>query len=417
MTESATHIHQPFRSKGNRSVLFLTPSLQIGGEELSTLSMARELKRRNTEVFWMSAGGPLLSEIEEEIEHVNGRVNGRQFLSFFQGACDIRRFVKYRFIDIIHSQEVIPTFMSILACRLFPLAYRPLIIWHDRGIQEKSYAIAGWLFNYLVDFVITNSDFERDKLIENGMRPKKLKTVHNCINTTFPTKVWEDKDLLKDFGIQENEIVIGAVSRLHPEKGGYGTFFQAAGKILERIPGAKFLIVGGGPLEENLKELASTLGIEKSVVFTGFRRDLDRIYPLIDILVRPSIAESFGNSLIEAMAFGKPVVATRVGGMPEAVIDGKTGVLVPPEDVDALAEAILMLARNPSLCWQMGATGEERVRTYFTAERVVDEVESIYDRVIDSRRRKATKAQLFSQQSHKDTKKSKAYRKNNIIKP
>jgi glycosyltransferase involved in cell wall biosynthesis len=129
-------------------------------------------------------------------------------------------------------------------------------------------------------------------------------------------------------------------------------------------------------------EFCSELGIEGDVIFTGFRRDVERFYSIMDIFVLPSTWEPFGNVLLEAMSFAKPVVATNVGGIPEVVVDEETGFVVPPEDPEALANKIMFLIKNKELCREMGLKGRKKVKEYFTPERLRDEVESVYESLV-----------------------------------
>ncbi len=118
--------------------------------------------------------------------------------------------------------------------------------------------------------------------------------------------------------------------------------------------------------------------MEKEVTFLGFRRDVERFYSIIDVLACPSLGEALGNVCLEAMAFGKPVVASHVGGIPEVVQDGATGILVPPKDSRGLAQAILRLLSERELANRMGMAGRERVKSAFSQERLIHEVEEIY---------------------------------------
>ena len=143
------------------------------------------------------------------------------------------------------------------------------------------------------------------------------------------------------------------------------------------------LIVGGGGSSseekiELLKQKAESQGLTPRLVFTGFRGDIPEILSLFDIFVLPSLDEGLGRSMVEAMAAGKPVVASRVGGIPEAVEDGKTGILVPPRDAHALADALSFMLDNPEKALEMGRRGRERAEKLFDEERMADSICSLY---------------------------------------
>ena len=365
------------------NILLITPHLNIGGEELSTLSLAKGLLKRGHKVYVLSTKGPLLSEyIKNSINVILGPVSGRKPWDIILGAYFIRKFVKKHNIQVIHAQSIIPTIESYLASKFFG-RNKPIIIWHDRGIQEKSYFIVGKLFNSMINFIITNSDYEKNRLISNGLNPKKIRRIHNCFNMSFPHKINKDLSIIKEFKIKPEEFIIGTVRRLHPKKGGHRTFLIAASKILDRSFGKiKFLIVGDGPLRTKLEQFSKELKIEQSVIFTGCRRDVDKIYSIMDIFILPSTWESLGNVLLEAMSFGKPVIATNVGGIPEVVINEKTGFIVPPNDYESITNKTLYLLNNKELRQKMGEAGRKRAEKYFTSERVCDEVEKVYENLV-----------------------------------
>jgi glycosyltransferase involved in cell wall biosynthesis len=180
------------------------------------------------------------------------------------------------------------------------------------------------------------------------------------------------------WGIDHDTPLIGVVGRLEPEKG-HSFLLHAALLLKDSFPKARFVIVGGGPLESRLRKQCRSLGIEDRVVFAGFRRDLGRVYAAIDIPVVPSLMEPFGNVALEAMAAGKPVVASAVGGLLESIIDGETGLLVPACDPETLAGALASLMRDARFARQLGEAGRKRVAEHFTAVRVADQVEEIYE--------------------------------------
>jgi glycosyltransferase involved in cell wall biosynthesis len=355
----------------------VTNLVSIGGTEFSSLILSKVLKKRGHQIYVMVNDNPFAHEfIKEDIPVIQGEVVSKSLMGIIKGSYDIRKCLSKIKIDIIHTHLVAPTLMSFLARAI--LLEKPLIIWHDRGIQEKSYSIVAKLFNHLTDFVITNSNYEKNKLIANGLNPDKIKTIHNCITIPFPVKVKKDDNLLHEFNINKDETIVGTARRLHPEKGGHYDFLQAATLVLKKNPNVKFLIAGDGPLRKELEYKAKELNISEKIIFTGFRRDIENIYSILDIFVLPSTWEPFGNALIEAMSFATPCVGTKVGGIPEIIIDGETGILIPAENFQKLAEAIIYLLENPDVAKRMGEAGRERVRNYFTPERLAFEMEQVY---------------------------------------
>lgn len=362
-------------------VLLVTPTMEVGGTELSTLSLALGLKQRGHKVWVLSSPGPLVKEFREKgVKVTLGEVGSRNILGLLRGSLDIYRLVVENNIDIIHSQMAVPVIMGFFASRKVK-SKKVRVIWHCRGIKRVSYPLAGVLFNLITDFVITNSNFERNKLLRFGLSPSKVRRVYNSPNLTLPPRESQEVKLRKEFNFEEEKFLVGMVGRLATQKG-HQYFLRAATEVLKKVPKTKFLIVGGGSLEKRLRKLAVRLRIEKRVSFLGPRRDLEKILPRLDILVLPSLWEPLGNVLLEAMVFSRPVIATRVGGIPEIVENGVTGILVPPKNSQKLAEAMVFLLQNPEIARRMGREGRERVKRYFSLERLVKEVEEVYDRIL-----------------------------------
>jgi glycosyltransferase involved in cell wall biosynthesis len=177
---------------------------------------------------------------------------------------------------------------------------------------------------------------------------------------------------------------VGTASQLIPRKG-YSTLLQAASRVLQIHPNVKFVIVGSGEekYSQSLYNLSKKLGIIENIIFTGYREDISQIMNILDIVVLPSThPEGFSRLLLEAMASSKPVVASRIGGNPEAVEDGRTGLIVPPGDVDSLAKAIQHLVQNRELRQSMGQAGRQRVKERFSIEINVNKIESIYEELL-----------------------------------
>lgn len=172
------------------------------------------------------------------------------------------------------------------------------------------------------------------------------------------------------------------VARMDPEQKGQQYFIETAKMILKDIKEVNFLIVGK---TSNLKEERSKRGLEslakgisEKIIFTGFFSDLNYLLSNIEILVVPSLSEGFPATVLEAMVMRKPVVASNVGGIPEAVIDGETGFLVPAKNPEAIAEKVIFLLKNPKKARKIGEKGYQRVKTNFTQEKMAREYEKIY---------------------------------------
>lgn len=187
--------------------------------------------------------------------------------------------------------------------------------------------------------------------------------------------------LRAELGIHAGVPLVGIVARLVPIKR-HECFLQSAGEIIRRYPESRFVLVGDGERREELKDLAGHLGLEGRVHFLGWRDDLDRVYADLDVVALTSRNEGFPVSLIEAMASGVPVVATRVGGVPDLVEDGVTGLLVPCDDPTSLAAAVSGLLADPERRRTLGQSGRQRVYPAFSAERLLQDMDALYTELL-----------------------------------
>jgi len=358
----------------------ISSNLNIGGEELLTMALSDELMRRGHRVTWWGPDGPLLKEIlAHNISYVRAPriARGLNVISYvLKTTRSLRRLIEEREIDIVHSHTVLPVLSARLAVR--KINPRPRIVFHEHGIHGYTYRIIGKCFDRLTDFIIANSHDERAKLIQSGTQPERCAAIQNCMYVNVDCSEEDRETVRREWGVGPGDPLIGAVGRLAIQKG-HSSMLEAVPLLKDKFPTACFVIVGGGPLEGELREKCASLGIEDRVILAGFRRDLNRIYAALDIVAVPSVSETFGNVALEAMAAGRPVVASAVGGLVESVVDGQTGLLVPPSEPQALADAIGSLIENSRFAHRLGEGGRERVAKHFTVDRMADEVEELYD--------------------------------------
>jgi glycosyltransferase involved in cell wall biosynthesis len=175
--------------------------------------------------------------------------------------------------------------------------------------------------------------------------------------------------------------VIGAISRLDEPKKGLAVLLHALADVARRndMPAWQCVLVGDGPARDGLRHLAAELGLPGRIVFAGMRRDAASVLPVMDIFVCPSLYEGFGIAIVEAMAAGRPVIASDVGGIPEIVVHEDTGLLVPPGDAGALADAIAALLSRPDRARALGARGRERARQRFSIGTAVRRHQQLYE--------------------------------------
>jgi glycosyltransferase involved in cell wall biosynthesis len=161
---------------------------------------------------------------------------------------------------------------------------------------------------------------------------------------------------------------------------GHACLIEAARIVCRAVPSAKFVLVGDGAERPKLEQQVGQAGLEKNFLFLGLRQDVPELLACCDLSVLPSEAEGLPNSVLESMAAGLPVVATRVGGTPEIIIDGVNGLLVPPRNPPALADAILRVLQDADLARRLSRTGQARMRTRFSYDRLIAQLEQLYSR-------------------------------------
>jgi glycosyltransferase involved in cell wall biosynthesis len=218
----------------------------------------------------------------------------------------------------------------------------------------------------------------RRNLLSEGYSPEKIRVIRNGI--AIPQAEPDCGRLRRDLELPETGPLVALISRLNPLKG-IEYFLAAAARVAAEFDDACFLVVGDGidlAYRERLEDFTARLGMARRVIFTGFRLDVPSVLGGVSVSVLPSLSEGLSNVLLESMAAGLPVVATRVGGNPEIVQDGVTGLLVPPRDDAAMADAICRVLRNPAMAARLGAAGKRRVLEQFSIERLVAETQRLY---------------------------------------
>jgi len=234
------------------------------------------------------------------------------------------------------------------------------------------------------DRVICVSEAVREVALEReGLPPERTVVIRNGVATSPPTLSKAETHALRaELGLGQEDLVVGMVANLNRAVKGAGYFIEALPLIAREVPEARFLLVGEGAEREGLMARANELGVGDRTIFTGFRTDVDRMYSLIDVSVLTSLSEGLSITILESMSAGLPVVATRVGGNPELVDEGVTGLLVPPRDPQSFAEAVVALLRDPARRREMGEAGLRRVREEFSLPMVADRYQALYHEIV-----------------------------------
>lgn len=281
-----------------------------------------------------------------------------------------------------------------------------LVHFHDaRSLSVGSYAasiakVPIRIISRRVDFTLNKNPFSQRKykkgidsiiavslgvkkvLIASRIDSRVIDVVPDGIDFLPPEDIKKSDYLRKEFSFAPDDYLVGIVAHLADHKG--HKYLIDATKILkDKVPKIKIIIVGEGPLLMELTRQAKEIHVEDRIFFLGFREDVPKILASLDLFVLSSYLEGMGSSIMDAMAHKLPVVAANVGGIPEVVVDGKTGLLVPPRSPEALAEAILKVYRDPSLSLQFGQMGSEVVHERFSAESMANKILGIYEKLAE----------------------------------
>jgi len=237
-----------------------------------------------------------------------------------------------------------------------------------------------------MDRVVCVSERQAQRAREAGVRPDRVTVMRNSVRAErFDGTDPADRQVLEAMFPQVPQRIVGSAGRLSPEKG-FGVLVEAAAIVARSDPGAGFIHFGDGPLRETIRRRIGELGLERRFILAGFRDDLDRFLPHWDLSVLPSFTEGLPTVVLESYAAGVPVVATAVGGTPEAVADGVDGYLVPPGDPAALARRILDVLNSEDERKAMGRRGRERVRAEFSFETQAVRFQELCTELTDRRR-------------------------------
>lgn len=282
--------------------------------------------------------------------------------------------------DILHAHDPHAVAMASMAVSMaYPPPCPPLVASRRVAFRIKRNAFSRWKYNQ-VDLFLCSSEVVRQNLIADGIPARLTTTVHDGIDVAH-VDASPPADLRAEFWLPHGCPIIGTVGALVPHKG-HRHLVAAAARVLRKFPDARFFIVGEGEERESLEGMIRHLKLEKHVILTGWRADVLSLHKAFDVFAQSSITEGLGTALLDAMACRRPVVATRTGGVDEAVDDGATGLLVESHDEAALAKAMVTLLENEPLRGRMGEAGRARVEERFSIERMIADTLDAYERVL-----------------------------------
>lgn len=361
-------------------VMLLAVGLGVGGTETHILELASRMDRSRFDVTvcTLKAGGVLADEL---------KARGVRVLSLNGiGKLDLRVLIRLFKLLRTEQPDVVQAFlfwanMAARVCGRILRAFPVISSYHDEVVSEgRLVRLVDRLTLAWTQAVVCCSE-----AVRRSVESRIGKTGDRC--TIIPFGV----DLVRfhgtsevarhELGLGEGQRSIGTVCRLVEPKKGLSVLLKAMEELKRRhgVPPCRLVIVGDGPSRGDLESLRDRLELSSWVVFIGTRRDVPQILRSIDIFVLPSLYEGFGIAILEAMAVGKPVIATRVGGVPEFVIPGETGLLIEPGNVHALADALESLLHDSNLAMSMGAKGRVRAQERYDISDIVRRHEQVYE--------------------------------------
>lgn len=383
---TADTVRSPVGSR-RRKVFHLVDSFNVGGTETQAVELALRMPSSTYAITLgvLLAQGPLLERLKGSTVHVE-EFHPRGGLDSPAGFYQILRlaaFLRREGFEVVHAHDLWSNLMGVPAARL---AGVPAIIssqrdlsqfaWY-RGLKRKILRRV----QRMSDVLLANATPIRDALIaEEGFSPAKLRVIRNGVDTARIQRGKRDRDRLFP-GAGTGKLVV-LVGNMHSDVKGHPWLIAAAPGVLRHFPDTRFVLAGDGESRQVFEKLAEELGVGSSFEFLGRRDDIPDVLASCDIGVLPSRAEGLPNAVLEYMAAGLPVVASRVGGNPELINDDVTGLLVPPQDSSALANALVELMRDEEKRNRIAINGRCLATQDYSFDRLVREVDELYTELL-----------------------------------
>ncbi|MBN1871182.1 MAG: glycosyltransferase family 4 protein [Candidatus Omnitrophica bacterium] len=298
---------------------------------------------------------------------------------------DLYKIFKREHFDIVHTHTAKSGFTGRIAAKM---AGVQVVIHTPHGNNFYGYLNSLWTPAVILlerfasrfsDKLIVLTNIERQDLIRyNICKSELIEIVHSGIEIeNFSDLSVDPKEKRRIYGIDAECTLVGMVARLERVKGPH-YFIEAAKIINEELPDVKFLVTGDGSLKGELVDYSKKLNLDRKIVFTGWTNDIPGVLSMLDLLVVPSLNEAVGRTILEAGVLSKAVVATSVGGIPDVIRDGETGILVPPEDPRKIAEAVVDLLRDNRKAREIGRNAREWVQGHYNVDTMIKEIHNQY---------------------------------------
>ena len=378
------------------NILYLVTKLELGGAQKQAFSLMRRLNKEEYNIFLFTAYTGLLMDEALAISGITVKrskflerpINPlKDLLALFE----IYSFIREKQIDVVHTHSSKAGIVGRLAARMA----RVRIIIHT---------VHGWSFNdyqpfwtrlmYIClerwtggfsDRLIVVSRYDQEKGLSNNIaNENKYSLIRYGIDYAEFSAEQDAGKARQELGIGADDLVVGMIACFKPQKSP-GDFVRLAGLINQSLPGVRFVLVGDGALRGNIEKLISKYNLRRNMFLLGWRDDIQEILSIVDVFVLTSLWEGLPISVLEAIASGKPVVATDTGGIKEVVFENKTGFLVSPGDVKTMAEKVKILLNNKDLRFKIGNNARGRLGESYRLDSMVKNTEELYKNLLSVR--------------------------------
>lgn len=312
-------------------------------------------------------------------------IRGQMDVHWFRQAW---RMIRDERVALVHAHEFTANTYGTLVARLAGVPVVATVHGKSYYPERLKRRLAYRMASRLSTMVAVSHDLKRFIVREVGVHPDRIRVIYNGVDARGPVGSELVERCRQELGLACSEKVVGTVGSLYPVKG-HRYLLEAAGQVLKEYPRVTFLVIGHGQLQAPLEAEARRRGYGDRVRFLGFRRDVPVLLDLIDVFVSSSLSEGLSIAVLEAMAAGKPVVATDVGGNGEVVVDGETGFLVPARNAQDLAARLISLLKDGERAAEFGRRGRLRAREHFSLTSMANQYASLYEDCLRSRQRVA----------------------------
>lgn len=362
------------------SILYIIPYLSIGGTEKHLLDLVRGFSDQY-ELFLLAPPGETLNWFQgEKIAYYPfPRLEQRPVSGLKTFFRHLKEILSGRKIDLIHIHAA-PELVMLTRMVAGKIPVVLTVHGFHGPFKALDYWVCARLSNLFATRVVTVATAEEEILLKKGIRKSLIQTIHNGVPDPRQMTLTRP-EIFNSFA--PGKTVIGVIARLETTKG-VNYLLQALATLIPEFPDLQLVIVGTGSKEKELRELTTKLGLDSLVIFAGYQQRVHDYLHRFEALVIPSLHEAHPLVLLEALGHGKPVIATTVGGIPEVIMDGENGLLVPPADSPALATALRRLLKEPRLRERLGANARATYEERFAASRMVAETDRVYQTLMSS---------------------------------